>query len=310
MRTEPRTLHLQRTLFDGELLQVGYIEVHPVSSTPGEVESAARHVLALPLAGVFAKHDGPRRQVIATPDHALFISAGQPYRLSFPGCIGDQCLALRFTSAALARLRPEAMAGETFDAAAFAPHALLPPAVMLARGRYWQRLACGKADPLEAEEGAIHLLDAALTAAQRMRGARTHRHGPPTNASPRSLRHVQRTIEAVATQPERRWTLGDLAREVSVSPGHLAHVFRAETGTTVYGYVVRARLARALHAVLDSDAGLTEVALDAGFASHSHFTARFRALFGHTPLQVRRGVGGATARQLRRIATAPELAAA
>jgi AraC-like DNA-binding protein len=58
--------------------------------------------------------------------------------------------------------------------------------------------------------------------------------------------------------------------------------------------------------VLDSDAGLTEIALDAGFASHSHFTARFRAFFGHTPQQLRREARAATARQLRKIATAPQ----
>ena len=69
-------------------------------------------------------------------------------------------------------------------------------------------------------------------------------------------------------------------------------------------------LSRALDAVLDSDHGLTEIALDAGFASHSHFTAKFRALFGHTPQELRRGARSTTARELRRIVTARELAPA
>jgi transcriptional regulator GlxA family with amidase domain len=81
-------------------------------------------------------------------------------------------------------------------------------------------------------------------------------------------------------------------------------------GTSVYGFVVRARLARALDGVLDTDAGLTEIALDAGFASHSHFTARFRALFGRTPQQLRGGVRRSAVRELRRIVAASELAAA
>jgi AraC-like DNA-binding protein len=33
---------------------------------------------------------------------------------------------------------------------------------------------------------------------------------------------------------------------------------------------------------------LTEVALDLGYSSHSHFSAAFRALFGVTPSSVRR----------------------
>ena len=78
----------------------------------------------------------------------------------------------------------------------------------------------------------------------------------------------------------------------------------------MYGYVVRSRLSRALDAVLDSDSGLTEIALDAGFASHSHFTAKFRALFGQTPQELRRSVRSTTARELRKIVTARELAPA
>lgn len=301
---------VQRTLFDSELLQIGYIAVRPASSECGELETSELNVLALPLAGVFAKHDGPRQQAIATPNHALLISAGKPYRLSFPGRIGDRCLALRFASAALARVMPEAMSGDAFDASTFAPHTLLPPAVMLARSQLWRRFARGKVDALEAEVLGINLLDATLRTARRRGVAHEgHGHAAP-GGSERRLRHVQRTMEAISTQPERQWTLGDLAALACVSPSHLAHVFRAEMGISVYGYVVRSRLSRALDLVLDSDTGLTEIALDAGFASHSHFTARFHALFGHTPQELRRGTRGATARVLRRIVTAPEAATA
>lgn len=298
---------VRRTLFDGGGLQIGHIAVRPVSSACGELEVSPMHVLALPLAGVFAKHDGPRQQALATPNHALLISAGRPYRLSFPGCIGDRCLALRFSSDTLARVMPEAQGVDGFDTGRFSPYTLLPPAVMLARSHLWRRFAHGDAvDPLEAEELGLRLLDAALHAARH----RPASHRATAGGAARRLRQVERTVEAIWTQPERRWTLADLAAQAHVSAGHLAHVFRAEVGVSVYGYVLRARLARALDAVLDSHAGLTEIALDAGFASHSHFTARFGALFGHTPLDLRRGIDVATARQLRRIVTARELLAA
>jgi AraC-like DNA-binding protein len=299
----PSIVH--RTLFDGQWLQIGYIAVRPTSSECGALEASARNVLALPLAGVFAKHDGPRRHAIATPSHALLISADKPYRLSFPGCIGDECLALRFTSAALAHLMPQAMAADGFDEASLSSQTPLPPAAMLARNLLWQRLETDAVDALEAEERAIELLEAAVAAARKARQTR-----PAVAGSWRRARRVARALEAIGAEPERRWTLAALGELASVSPGHLAHLFRAELGISVYDYVVRSRLARALDAVLDSDAGLTEIALDAGFASHSHFTARFRAFFGHTPQQLRRDARRATARQLRRIATAPQLAAA
>ncbi|HEY6512417.1 MAG TPA: helix-turn-helix transcriptional regulator [Burkholderiaceae bacterium] len=310
MSREPQPSLVQRTLFDGEWLQIGYIAVRPASSECGEIETSALHVLALPLAGVFAKHDGPRQQAIATPNHALLISARKPYRLSFPGRIGDRCLALRFTSAGLARVMPQALAADGFDSATFASYTLLPPAVMLARSQLWRRFAHGRVEALEAEELGIQLFDAALRAAHRRGGdpLGAARVAPGTSA--RRRRHVERTIEAIWTQPERKWTLGELADQASVSASHLAHVFRAEVGVSVYDYAVRSRLAGALDAVLDGDGGLTEIALDAGFASHSHFTARFRALYGHTPAQLRRDADGRTARELRKIVTAREAVAA
>ena len=296
---------VRRTLFDGELLQIGHIVARPESSECGEIEVSDLNVVALPLAGLFAKHDGPRQHAIATPTHALLISAGKPYRLSFPGCIGDRCLALRFSSAALARVMPEALAGDAFDASVFAAQALLPAAVMLARSQLMRGFARRTMDALEAEELGIGLLVSSLRAARTQRFAR--RHGPLASSDTgRRLRQVERIREAVWTQPDRRWTLGDLADLASVSPCHLAHVFRAEVGMPVYQYVLRARLARALDEVLDSDADLTTIALDSGFTSHSHFTARFRTLFGHTPLELRRGIRALRARDLRKIVTAAQ----
>jgi len=298
---------VRRTLFEGEWLQIGHIAMRPESSECGELETSDLNVLALPLAGLFVKHDGPRRQALATPSHGLLISAGKPYRLSFPGCIGDRCLALRLSSDALAHVLPEAMAGGGFDEARFAGHALLPPEMMLARSRLWQDLERGEVDGLDAEERGIGLLEAALDVAREQSVADRRRR--PGRSGGRT-RRLARTIEAVCAGPERKWTLGELAELASMSPGHLAHVFRAEMGISVYGFVLRSRLARALEAVFDSDAGLTEIAMDAGFASHSHFTARFRAFFGRTPQELRRGSRSRAVRELRRIVAAPELVAA
>lgn len=297
---------VRRTLFVGDWLQIGHIAARPGSSACGEVETSDLNVLALPLAGLFAKHDGPRRHAIATPAHALLISAGRPYRLSFPGCVGDRCLALRLTSDALAQVAPDAMAGGGFDEARLAGHALLPPELMLARSRLWQDLDRGGVDALDAEERGIAVLEAALRVARGPQALPLRARSGPSGRA----RRLARTVEAVCAEPQHKWTLGELAGIASLSPGHLAHVFRAEIGISVYSFVVRSRLARALDSVLDTDLGLTEIAIEAGFASHSHFTAKFRAFFGRTPQDLRRGAGGAEVRRLRRIVAAPELAAA
>ncbi|MFN0182901.1 MAG: helix-turn-helix transcriptional regulator [Aquabacterium sp.] len=300
---------IKRTLFESALLEVGHIEVRPTSDACGEIETADLNVLALPLGGVFAVHEGPRQQTLAVPGHALVITAHRPYRLSFPGCIGDRCLAVRFSAPALARTMPEVMAGDGFDRSAYLSRAPLPASLLLARSQLWRRLARGPVDALEAEELAVNLLDGALQGMRR-RGlpggdVRRGRRRPEL-----SRRQVHRTMEAIWCAPAHKWTLDGLARRAHVSASHLAHVFRAEVGMPLYAYVVRARLTQALDSVLDSDADLTTIALDLGFASHSHFTSRFRALYGQTPQALRRGVAPPVARQLRRIVTAPALVAA
>jgi AraC-like DNA-binding protein len=307
MNRDSATQIVRRTLFDSALLRVGHAIARPGSPECGEIERQSLNLLVLPTAGVFAKHDGPRRHVIATSNHAVFISADSPYRLSFPACIGDQCLTLQFSSAALARIAPQAMSRDGFDSSAYATRALLSPSVMLARSLLFRRLACGDVDPLEAEELSIGLLVCALSAAHK--GTTGHRRRVPRNSG-RRWRQVERVKEAISTCPERKWTLGDLADLACVSPFHLAHVFREDVGASVYRYVLRSRLAKALAAVLESDADLTAVGLETGFASHSHFTARFREFFGLTPTDLRRGTGPREVAEMRKIVTAHPTATA
>jgi AraC family transcriptional regulator len=161
----------------------------------------------------------------------------------------------------------------------------------------------GLVDPLAIEDHAVALLAATLHLAH---AARVHRgRRMLADDGGRRRKQIERVKEAIAAEPKRRWNLSELAELGCLSASHLAHVFRRQVGASVYDYVLRERLAHALHAVLESDDDLTTVALDAGFASHSHFTARFRARFGITPFALRRARGSASRAQLRRIVTAP-----
>jgi AraC-like DNA-binding protein len=110
--------------------------------------------------------------------------------------------------------------------------------------------------------------------------------------------------EAVALAPSHRWNVAKLAEIANFSPFHLCHVFRDTVGTSIYDYVLHERLAHTLDAVLDCGDDLTAIALDAGFASHSHFTARFRSFFGCSPTALRRIATAAHVAELRKIVTA------
>lgn len=296
MSRSPDAWITRRSLYEGRLFEVGHVACRPTPGLRHEVEYTGLNVLALPIAGVFALQEGPGRQLLATPNHAVFIASGAPYKVTFPGNVGDDCLTMRLTPAGLAALFPQAMSGDGFDASIRATRAALPPAAILSRGLLTRRLLQGQVDPLLIEELGIGLLDCALGAEYRL--------GPPKG------RHVERVKEAIAAEPERKWALAELAGIACVSPSHLAHAFSREVGTSVYRYATRLRLAKALEAVLDSNIDLTSIALDSGFASHSHFTARFRAFFGLTPDTLRRSARSGQAAELRRIVTARQAVAA
>jgi AraC-like DNA-binding protein len=242
-----------------------------------EVEPHPFDRLVLPLRGVFTRHESATRERVATPNHALLVASNEPFLISYAPNAYDHCLVLCWSAAA----RDDAIGG-AIRRGAVASDALLSPALMLARSLLWRRLVAGDADPLEIEERSTGLIDGVLTAS-----CGAPRDAVAGAARRRLRRQLERVKEAVTLEPERRWTLRELASLAGASPYHLAHVFRAEIGTSVYDYVLRTRLAHALERVLDDEVDLTTVALDTGFSSHSHFTNRIRTTFGIAPSVLR-----------------------
>lgn len=285
----------RRIAFEGSDFRIGQVIARPSSPGIGEVECQTDNVLVLPLTGVFAKHDGPRRHVIVTANDAGLIAADRPYRISYPGGIGDKCLTLRFSNEVVGRALPQVAISRGSGSPRLVSSALLPPDIMLARSLLGHRLAAGDRDPLEIEELGSSLLASTLRTMLRD-GCDDQR-----DDSGRSVRAIEIVKEAISRDPERKWTLHDLAQLANVSSYHLAHIFRRKTGTPVYRFVVRTRLARALDALLDTDAGLAAIACEAGFASHSHFTTHFRDFFGLTPLELRRRKDRAAVSKVRKI---------
>jgi AraC-like DNA-binding protein len=274
-----------RPLFGSALLRIDEVVARPISERPSEERELADHGIVLPYRGVFATHANRRHAVLATASHAVLLSARTPYRYSYPGMIGDHCLVMMWSDEVLDRVTPVAVRRVRAGVAGLAAAPVLEPSALLARERLRRRLTDPAADPLAVEEAAIGLLFSVLRAALRepVEGATW-----PGSATARNHVRVERIKALVASDPARRWTLEELAASAAVSLYHLAHVFKTCVGLSVYEYVVRARLAAALEQVVDSPADLTTIALEAGFSSHSHFTAQFRARFGTTPLELRR----------------------
>lgn len=83
-------------------------------------------------------------------------------------------------------------------------------------------------------------------------------------------------------------SLKALAREAGLSRHHFAKAFKAGLGMSPHRYIGERRVHRAKELLLDRSRSITDVALDLGFASHSHFTDTFRKATGITPSRYRK----------------------
>jgi AraC family transcriptional regulator len=102
-----------------------------------------------------------------------------------------------------------------------------------------------------------------------------------TRAAHRELAEAAKAI--IARSFAQPLSLARLASRLRTSPYHLARVFRAETGFIVDGYQRSLRVRTALERLPSYPEGLTTLALELGFSSHSHFTETFRREFGVRP---------------------------
>jgi AraC family transcriptional regulator len=280
-------------LFACGVLQIGSFWARPLSDACGDVERQSSNAVVLPVSGLFSKHDAPGRYVIGTPSHAVLFTANAPYRIGYPAAIGDRALTLRFGEDLAAEQHSQCGSGN-----GLAAYGLLSADAMMLRNLLWAQLQRSTVDAFESEALGLDLLGMSL---ESMR--------PGIPLLPRSAlvrrRHaVERVKEAVGAVPADKWSIARLAKVANLSPFHLCHVFREAVGTSIYDYVLHERLAHSLDAVLDGGEDLTGIALDAGFASHSHFTARFRRFFGVTPTVLRRAATAGNITQLRKIMTA------
>lgn len=122
--------------------------------------------------------------------------------------------------------------------------------------------------PIEADEWMIRTLN--LAAGQ-----------PRTNLRP-STRAVRRAKEFIHARAFERLSLTEVAEAVGASPVYLSNEFTRTEGVPLYQYQLLLRLVRSLQTLRDCD-DITELALDLGFSSHSHFSATFRRTFGISP---------------------------
>lgn len=271
-------------------LTVGHL-TFPRAATLDFSEATAYHV-TLPTAGlVRACRDG--RELTATPATAL---AFRP---------GDRIVLRHEPHTAQIDVRIESWALEA-ELAGLLGHPVegtidLPAAFDLTAGPAlsWSRLLRLLSDELEHETSLIHqppiaeqLCSSVLSGLLLSVSHRYHDElvAPAGTGPPRPLR---RALDAISDEPERAFTVGELAAIAGMSIRSLQSGFRRHVGSAPMTHLQEVRLARAHEALRRGDPATVTVADIAnrwGFAHLGRFASAYRKRFGESPSETLRSI--------------------
>lgn len=98
-------------------------------------------------------------------------------------------------------------------------------------------------------------------------------------------RRVQKILQAIEAEPPRN--IFDLAQEFNLSPSHLQHVFKQQTGTCLGHVLTEQRLQRAAQLLVDSNLSVKEIAHLSGYEHTSSFIRAFERRFLQAPRRYR-----------------------
>lgn len=77
-------------------------------------------------------------------------------------------------------------------------------------------------------------------------------------------------------------TLDSLAEHLSLSKYYLCHIFKKETGTTIFNYLLIRRIAKS-KVLLSEGGNVTEACYQSGFNNYTNFITSFKKITGYTP---------------------------
>ena len=120
------------------------------------------------------------------------------------------------------------------------------------------------------------------------RSVRASVEGVNTDLSRPLDRRIQVVVMLLDNHSHKQIALKEMARQVNLSPGRLAHLFKSEMELSIQQYLTRVRLAKAIRHLESSFLSIKEIAASVGFSSVRRFVVCFKNLVGATPAQYRK----------------------
>lgn len=287
-------------LFESSSFQLGYTRCRPGTEAIGAEKLSGANALTFLRRGVFVMHL-PRESFVADTNIVIFQNADDTFRTSHPGGHGDDT-----TWIAVKPDLVREVVAEFDPAAASDPshpfrrsHGPSTPRGYLLQRMAFEHASKGHAaDPVFVCEVVHELVRESVGAANMASGSRTVRMRESTVRVHMECAEAVKTL--LASRYAERLTLEEIAGHVHAAPCHLCRLFRRVVGLPIHRYLTRLRLREAITRFADPAVNLSGVAMDVGFASHSHFTDAFRREFGVAPSIVRQWMDSSDLTDMRR----------
>jgi len=281
-------------LYRSPVVTIANFRAEPSHSGFQDSGPAENHIFVFPRTAVRIRHAG-RSAFVAGPDVVTFYNKDQVYSRERVTSEGDHCDWFAVAPGILleaVRQHDPAAADRPDDPFLFTHGPADAGSYLLQRLVVRHLSETGTLEPLFVEETAVRLLSRVVAGAMRAWDL-DRRSSSPIQGD---LAEAARTV--LARSFREPVTLDEVARRTGSSVFHLCRTFRRHTGSTLHGYRNQLRLRTALERAADPAGDLTELALDLGYSSHSHFTAAFRKAFGIAPSAFRRKATAQAVREL------------
>ena len=114
-----------------------------------------------------------------------------------------------------------------------------------------------------------------------------HAQAPAMHVSGLTPNRLRFVLDHIHTNIHTRLFSRDLAELVQMSPQHFCNLFRQSTVRAPYEYILSERIEQGKRLLAETQMPIMDIAIEVGFAHHSHFGDAFRHLTGMTPKQYR-----------------------
>lgn len=100
---------------------------------------------------------------------------------------------------------------------------------------------------------------------------------------------VRRAADYILLHLSTSLKLAQIAQAAQTTPNHLSHIFKAETGQSVSGYIAAMRCQKAAELLRATSLPIQEISAYVGYLDNNYFVKVFKARYGVTPTGYRRG---------------------